>query len=77
MKVYRSTIQGKAEFVEEVISSLLYQAATGWYGAVYEYNRTTHDEIVYLLTREGYRSNAIRVNGDSLEALVRDVFKNL
>lgn len=77
MKRYRSTIQGKVEFVKEVISPLLYQADTGWYGAVYEYNETTHDEIVYLLTRDGYRSNAIYVNGDSLEALVRDVFKNL
>ncbi len=77
MKRYNSTKAGKAEFVAEVLSPLLVQADTGWYGADYEYNETTKEETVYLLTLEGYRSNPICVNGNSLEAIVRDVFKNL
>jgi phage repressor protein C with HTH and peptisase S24 domain len=77
MKQYRANYTGKAEFVKDVLSPLLYQADTGWFGAEYEYDKTTHEERVYLLTPEGYRSNAIGVNGDSLEAMVRDVFKNL
>lgn len=77
MKKYSSTIAGKKEFVQDVLDPLLYQADTGWFGAEYEYDEKTHEERVYLLTPEGYRSNAIGVNGDSLEAIVRDVFKNL
>lgn len=77
MKRYRSTIQGKAEFVREVLSPLLYQADTGWFGAEYEYDEKTGEETIYLITVEGYRSNPVHVNGDSLEAIVRDVFKNL
>lgn len=77
MKRYESTKAGKAEFVKDVISPLLCQANTGWFGAVYEYDERTKEETVYLLTAEGYRSNGICVNGDSLEAIVRDVFRNL
>lgn len=77
MKKYRATIAGKAEFVKEVISPLLYQADTGWFGAEYEYDEQTKEERVWLLTQDGYKSNPIGVNGDSLEAIVRDVFKNL
>lgn len=77
MKRYKSTKAGKAEFVKEVLSPLLYQADTGWFGAEYEYDEQTKQERIWLLTAEGYKSNPVGVDGDSLEAIVSDVFKNL
>lgn len=77
MKIYQSTKPGKAEFVKEVLSPLIYQADTGWGGAEYEYDENNKEEYVYLITLDGERATRIRVSGDSLEALVRDTFRNL
>lgn len=38
IKTYKSNIDGKRAFVKEVLSPLLVQAGTGWYGAEYEYD---------------------------------------
>lgn len=65
----------KSQFVSIVLSKLLIEADTGWYGAKYEV--TDNGEYVYLLTDKGYRSKKIDVTADSLESIVRDVFNNL
>lgn len=72
-KIYTSDTAGKAEFVREVISPLLINADTGWYGAEYEQNES--GEYVYLLTEEGVRGVAVDITRDSLQAIVCDVFK--
>lgn len=74
-KAYRATTDGKAAFVQEVLSPLLKQANTGWHGA--EYVKGDHGEYIFLITPQGYRSNKIDISADSLESIVRDVFKNL
>lgn len=79
MKRYESTKQGKADFVREVLSSLVYQADTGWRGAEYEADEHG-EEYVYLLTVYGAeigRGKKILVTGDSVQAIVSDVFNNL
>ena len=80
MKKYSQTIEGKKAFVEEVISPLLVSASTGYVGAEYEVKN--HMEYVWLLNDLGgnfgiCRVRKINVSGDSCEAIVRDVFKNL
>ena len=80
MKKYEATILGKQLFVEEVLSPLLYSANTGYLGA--EYEEDNGKEFVYLLNDLGgvlglCRVKKINVTADSLEAIVRDVFKNL
>lgn len=72
-KIYTSDTAGKAEFVREVISPLLINADTGWYGAEYEHNES--GEYIYLLTENGIRSVAVDITRDSLQAIVSDVFK--
>ena len=76
MKEYKSTKEGKAEFVSEVLSPLMIQAKTGWYGAEYEYIEC-RGEYVYLLDREGYRCRMIDVSADSLSAIITDVFNRI
>ncbi len=79
MKRYESTKQGKADFVREVLSPLVYQADTGWRGAEYEADEHG-EEYVYLLTVYGAeigRGKRILVTGDSVQAIVSDVFNNL
>ena len=75
IKTYPSTIDGKRNFVSEVLSPFLVQAATGWYGAKYECRENC--EIVHLITAQGWKSIPINVTGDSLAALVRDVFRKI
>ena len=75
LKNYRSDSEGKKAFVEEVLSPLMVTANTGWLGATYE-NTDYGNESVFLLSPFG-RSLEINVCGDSLEAIVRDVFKSL
>ena len=77
VKIYRSNIDGKKSFVEEVISPLMIQAQTGWHGAEYEHNERTGEETVYLLDQYKDRCRSICVTGDSVRAIVEDVFKNL
>lgn len=77
IKTYKSNIDGKRAFVKEVLSPLLVQAGTGWYGAEYEYDEPHRRETVYLLNVTGDRCTAIDVSADSNEAIVRDVFKHL
>lgn len=72
-KIYTSDTVGKTEFVREVISPLLINADTGWYGAEYEQNES--GEYIYLLTENGIRSVAVDITRDSLQAIVCDVFK--
>lgn len=72
-KIYTSDTAGKAEFVREVISPLLINADTGWYGAEYEQNES--GEYVYLLTENGIRNVAVDITRDSLQTIVCDVFK--
>lgn len=74
-KIYTSDTAGKAEFVKEVISPLLINADTGWYGAEYEQNES--GEYVYLFTDDGPRSVAVDITYDSLQAIVCDVFNEL
>lgn len=74
-KIYTSDTAGKTEFVREVISPLLINADTGWYGAEYEKNE--NGEYVYLLTKDGVRSAAVDITCDSLQAIVSDVFNEL
>lgn len=76
MKEYKNNKEGKAEFVKEVLSPLMVQANTGWYGAEYEYIERK-GEYVYLLDRDGYRCRAINVSANSISAIVTDVFKNI
>lgn len=72
---YRSTVEEKEDFVNEVLSNLMIQADTGYFGATYEH--TEHGEYVHLFNREGCCVRNINVTADSLESLIRDVFKNL
>lgn len=72
-KIYTSDTAGKAEFVKEVVSPLLINADTGWYGAEYEKNE--NGEYIYLLTENGARNVAVDITRDSLQAIVCDVFK--
>lgn len=72
-KIYTSDTVGKTEFVREVISPLLINADTGWYGAEYEQNES--GEYIYLLTENGTRSVAVDITRDSLQAIICDVFK--
>lgn len=74
-KIYTSDTAGKAEFIKEVISPLLINANTGWYGAEYEQNES--GEYIYLLTENGARSVAVDITCDSLQAIVCDVFNEL
>lgn len=76
MKEYKNTKEGKAEFVNEVLSPLMIQSKTGWYGAEYEYIERK-GEYVYLLDIDGDRCRTIDVSADSLSAIVTDVFKNI
>lgn len=75
MKTYQSDARGKEAFVREVLSPLLVAANTGWRGAVYE--KIAGRERVYLIGATGSRNKAIDVGCNRLEAIVRDVFKNL
>lgn len=81
IKTYGSHYWNKNEFVEEVLSPLLIQADTGWYGAKYEADFDTNNnviaEYVWLLSENGIRSKHVNVYANSLEAIVRDVFRNL
>lgn len=77
IKIYKSDIDGKRAFVKEVLSPLLVQSGTGWYGAEYEHDEPRRCETVYLLNEAGDRCNAIDVSADSNEAIIRDVFKRL
>lgn len=74
-KIYTTDTAGKAEFVREVISPLLINADTGWYGAEYEQNES--GEYIYLLTENGARSEVVDITKDSLQAIVCDVFNEL
>lgn len=74
-KIYTSDTVWKTEFVKEVISPLLINADTGWYGAEYEQNES--GEYIYLLTENGIRSVAVDITCDSLQAIVSDVFNEL
>lgn len=74
---YRSNKEGKAKFVNEVLSPMMEEIGTGWYGAEYEYEETTHEEYVFLLTSNLKRCKKICVTGDSIRALIEDVFKNI
>ena len=62
-----------------MLSPLVYQADTGWRGAEYEADEHG-EEYVYLLTVYGAeigRGKRILVTGDSVQAIVSDVFNNL
>lgn len=74
-KQYRSTKEGKAEFVKEILSPLMIHANTGWHGA--EYEAEVGGEYVYLLDREGNSCRKIDVSSNSLSAIVTDVFKSI
>ena len=81
IKTYSSDYEGKEAFVKEVLSPLLIQADTGWYGAEYEakFNEThqVEREYVWLLSKNGVRNKCVNVYANSLEAIIRDVFRNL
>lgn len=74
-KPYRSTPEGKAAFVAEVLSQLLVKANTGWSGA--EYETTGGGEYVYLLNKFGTRSRKVDVTADSLQTIITDTFKEI
>ena len=76
VKRYESTIEGKRDFVTEVLSPLLVHADTGWYGAEYEQDSNKR-EWVWLLNLYGYRSRRIEVSGDSNRSIISDVFNDL
>ena len=76
IKAYDSTIEGKRDFVKEVLSPLMRQAMTGWYGAEYEQTPDGR-EWVYLLNSFGTRSKRIEVSANSNLAIVLEVFNNL
>ena len=55
MKIYRGTKEDKKAFVEDVLSPLMVQANTGWYGAKYV-NVEGKGEYVYLYDKEGFKA---------------------
>lgn len=76
MRVYKGTKEDKKAFVEEVLSSLLVSANTGWYGATY-FDIKGKGEYVYLYDKDGVLGTKIDVTADSITAIILDVFKNL
>ena len=76
MRVYKGTKEDKDAFVTEVLSPLLVQANTGWYGALYM-DVKGNGEYVCLLDKEGVIGAKIDVTADSISAIILDVFKNL
>lgn len=67
----------KRKFVEEVVSPLLRHANTGFYGAEYVCDSSSeyYSEVVWLLDNRGERIIEVNVSCDSLEEIVRDIFK--
>lgn len=76
MRVYNGTKEDKDDFVTEVLSPLLIQANTGWYGALYM-DVKGKGEYICLLDKEGVIGAKIDVTADSITAIILDVFKNL
>ena len=76
MRVYKGTKEDKDDFVTNVLSPLLVQANTGWYGALYM-DVKGKGEYVCLLDKEGVIGAKIDVTADSITAIILDVFKNL
>ena len=76
MRVYKGTKEDKDDFVTDVLSPLLVQANTGWYGALYM-DVKGKGEYVCLLDKEGVIGAKIDVTADSITAIILDVFKNL
>ena len=76
VKEYKSNREGKAEFVAEVLSPLMVQARTGYYGAEYEVIEG-QGEYVWLLDRDGEKCMAVNVSCDSVQAIVQDVFNKI
>lgn len=75
IKAYKSDIDGKRAFVADVLSPLMRQACTGWYGAEYEYDG--HRELVQLINAHGEKCKSVDVSADSIQALIVDVFNEL
>ena len=76
MKIYRGTKEDKKAFVEDVLSPLMVQANTGWYGAKYV-NVEEKGEYVYLYDEEGVIGSKIDVTADSITAIIVDVFRKI
>ena len=76
MKIYRGTKEDKKAFVEDVLSPLMVQANTGWYGAMY-FNIEGKGEYVYLYDKEGAIGSKIDVTADSITAIIIDVFRKI
>lgn len=76
MRVYKGTKEDKDNFVTDVLSPLLVQANTGWYGALYM-DVKDKGEYVCLLDENGVMGAKIDVTADSITAIIIDVFKKL
>ena len=76
MKIYRGTKEDKKAFVEDVLSPLMVQANTGWYGAKYV-NVEGKGEYVCLYDEEGVIGSKIDVTADSITAIIVDVFRKI
>lgn len=77
IKRYQGDYEGKEAFVREVLSPLLAQANTGWYWGCHYEHIPGEGEWVCIHRYDGATAVRINVYADSLEAIVRDVFKNL
>ena len=70
---YKSTKEGKKQFVSDILSPLIKKIDIGWFGAIYE--TEGNEEYIYLLTEDNVKARKICVTGNSIGALVEDVSK--
>ena len=76
MKKMNEIYEEKERFTRTSLKSLVFDVDKSVLDVYYTYQDTNGEEIVTILFMNGY-SYKVRVNGDSLLALARDVLKRL